>query len=166
MDTIPMVRIASVSVPSASVTTLGRFSIAPTPRIATCGWLMMGAPAYDPNTPGLVIVNVPRWISSGDSFLVRARSPRSLRARASPDSDSRGQGLGARGWGDDRRPPLNHAQDVLLGHATREAGPWDGGDVHLMLGRDLTDQRRGLAPQALFCGLRPIPALHRGGRGR
>ena len=28
--------------------------------------------------PGLVIVNVPPWTSSGESFLVRARSPRSL----------------------------------------------------------------------------------------
>src|SRR5438034_3623920 len=71
---MPMVRIAIVSVPSGSVTTLGRFSIAPTPRIATWGWLMIGAPAYDPNTPGFVIVKVPRWISSGESFLVRARS--------------------------------------------------------------------------------------------
>jgi hypothetical protein len=85
---MPMVRIAIVSVPSGSVTTLGRFSIAPTPRMATCGWLMIGAPAYDPNTPGFVIVKVPRWISSGSSFLVRARSPRSLIARARPLSDS------------------------------------------------------------------------------
>src|SRR5262245_5186613 len=34
---IPIVRIAIESVPSGPVTTLGRFSIAPTPRIATCG---------------------------------------------------------------------------------------------------------------------------------
>src|SRR5438132_3905039 len=47
---MPTVRIAIVSVPSGSVTTLGRFSIAPTPRIATWGWLMIGAPAYDPRS--------------------------------------------------------------------------------------------------------------------
>ena len=29
------------------------------PRIATCGWLMIGIPNSAPNTPGLVIVNVP-----------------------------------------------------------------------------------------------------------
>ena len=76
------------SVPSGAVTILGRFSITPTPRIATCGWLMIGMPAYGPKPPGLVIVNVPRWMSSGNSFLVRARSPRSLMARASPMSES------------------------------------------------------------------------------
>src|SRR2546426_6043252 len=70
---MPSVRTASPSEPSGSVTTLGRFSIAPTPRMATCGWLMIGAPAYEPNTPGLVMVNVPRWISSGDSFFARAK---------------------------------------------------------------------------------------------
>src|ERR1051325_415334 len=88
MDSTPMVRMAIVSVPSGSVTTLGRFSITPTPRMATCGWWMIGAPAYEPKTPGFVIVNVPRWISSGKSFFVRARSPRSLIARAMPASDS------------------------------------------------------------------------------
>src|SRR6267143_1904660 len=85
---IPIVRMAMDSVPSAAVTTLGRFSIAPTPRIATCGWLMIGIPANGPKPPGLVIVNVPRWMSLGSSFLVRARSPRSLIARAMPMSDS------------------------------------------------------------------------------
>src|SRR5947209_2431964 len=124
---------------------------------------MMGAPAYDPKTPGLVMVKVPRWISSGDSFLVRARSPRSLIARASPDSDS--SGLGAGGGGDGRRPPLDHAQDVLLGHATREAGPRDGGDVHLMLGRDLANQRRGFPAETLLGGLGTVALGKDGGRG-
>ncbi len=40
----------------ASSTTTGRFSIAPTPRIATCGWLMIGIPNSAPKTPGFVIV--------------------------------------------------------------------------------------------------------------
>jgi hypothetical protein len=85
---MPIVRMAMESIPSGVVMTLGRFSIDPTPRIATCGWLMIGIPAYGPNPPGLVIVKVPRWMSSGDSFLVRARSPRSLIARARPWSES------------------------------------------------------------------------------
>ncbi len=48
-----------VSLPSASSITIGRFSTAPMPRIATCGWLMIGVPKSEPKTPGLVIVNVP-----------------------------------------------------------------------------------------------------------
>ena len=84
---MPLVRMASVSVPS-TVMTAGCFSIVPTHRIAACGWLMIGVPMTEPNTPGLVIVNVPRCTSSGLSFLVRARSPRSLIARARPSSDS------------------------------------------------------------------------------
>src|SRR5688500_6569084 len=50
------VRMAIVSSPSGPATTFGRFSIAPTPRIATWGWLMIGVPMSDPNTPGLVMV--------------------------------------------------------------------------------------------------------------
>ncbi|MGW0593238.1 hypothetical protein [Streptosporangium sp. NPDC002607] len=30
-------------------------------RMATCGWLMMGALIKVPNGPGLVIVKVPPW---------------------------------------------------------------------------------------------------------
>ncbi len=60
----------------------------PTQRMAACGWLMIGVPITDPNTPGLVMVKVPFWTSSGLSFLARARSPRSLIARARPSSDS------------------------------------------------------------------------------
>ena len=37
----------------------GRFSTFPTPRIATCGWLMIGMPNSAPKTPGLVMVKVP-----------------------------------------------------------------------------------------------------------
>src|SRR5215467_14559021 len=81
------VRMASMSSPSGPVSTLGRFSIAPTQRIATCGWLMIGVPVSDPNTPGLVIVNVPSWTSRGSSRLVRARLARSLSARVSPVSE-------------------------------------------------------------------------------
>ena len=46
-------RIAIVSSPSAPVITLGRFSIAPTQRMPTCGWLMIGVPISDPKTPGI-----------------------------------------------------------------------------------------------------------------
>jgi len=77
-------RIAMLSLPSSSVTTTGRFLMAPMPRIATWGWLMMGRPKVSPNTPGLVMVKVPPVISSGLSCLVRARSARSFRARARP----------------------------------------------------------------------------------
>ena len=52
-------------------------------------WLVMiGVPIRDPKTPGLVIVKVPFCTSSGLSFLLLARSPRSLMARATPSSDS------------------------------------------------------------------------------
>ena len=56
---MPLVRMASASVPSGAVTTCGRFSMAPMPRMATCGWLMIGVPAKEPNPPGLVMVKVP-----------------------------------------------------------------------------------------------------------
>ena len=49
--------------------TAGCFSIVPTQRIAACGWLMIGVPMIEPKTPGLVIVKVPFWTSSGLSFL-------------------------------------------------------------------------------------------------
>ena len=55
---MPLVRMASVSLPS-TVMTAGCFSIVPTHRIAAWGWLMIGVPITDPNTPGLVIVKVP-----------------------------------------------------------------------------------------------------------
>ena len=54
------------------------------PRIALCGWLMIGVPWNVPNPPGFVIVNVPPWTSSGMSFFVRARSARSATPRAMP----------------------------------------------------------------------------------
>jgi hypothetical protein len=58
--------------------------MAPMPRIATCGWLMTGVPKRLPKTPGLVMVKVPPCVSSGLSFLLRARSARSLAVLASP----------------------------------------------------------------------------------
>ena len=60
-----------------SSTTTTRLSTLPTPRIATCGWLMMGNPNSAPKMPGLVMVNVPPCTSSGFSCLVRARVARS-----------------------------------------------------------------------------------------
>src|SRR5215831_154833 len=81
------VRIASMSSPSGPVSTLGRFSIAPTQRIATCGWLMIGVPVSEPKTPGLVMVKVPSCTSRGSRRLVRARVARSLSARVRPVSE-------------------------------------------------------------------------------
>jgi hypothetical protein len=52
----------------------------PTPRMATVGCGMMGVPHWLPKMPGLVIEKVRPLTSSGWSFLVRARSPRSLMA--------------------------------------------------------------------------------------
>ncbi len=54
------------------------------PRMADCGWLMMGVPNCSPKMPALVRVKVPPATSSGASFLLRARSARSTMARAMP----------------------------------------------------------------------------------
>ena len=45
---------------------------------------MIGTLMIEPNGPGLVIVNVPPWTSSGASRLLRARVATSLMARARP----------------------------------------------------------------------------------
>jgi hypothetical protein len=42
------------------------------PRIADCGGLMIGVPNIEPNTPPLLIVNVPPSISSIAKFPVLA----------------------------------------------------------------------------------------------
>ena len=68
----------------ASLTTTGVLAIPPTPMIAELGWLMMGNPKTAPNWPGLVTVNVEPSTSSGLSFLVRERSPRSVMPRCKP----------------------------------------------------------------------------------
>ena len=80
---------AMTSLPSTSTSTTGRFSITPSPRIATCGWLMIGVPKSDPKTPGFVTVKVPPRSSSGPSRFERARSARSLTAFARPTRLSR-----------------------------------------------------------------------------
>ena len=77
-------RIAITSEPISSWMTHGRFTSAYVPRIADCGWLMIGVPWNVPKLPGFVIVNVPPWTSSGRSFFVRARSAMSWIARAVP----------------------------------------------------------------------------------
>ncbi len=43
----------------ASSITTGVFSTAPTPRMATCGWLITGVPNRLPKLPKLVMENVP-----------------------------------------------------------------------------------------------------------
>ena len=75
------------SLPSSSVTTTGRLTTASRSRIATCGWLMTGVAMIEPNWPGLVIVNVPPWTSSGRSWRERAARARSLMRLASPSAD-------------------------------------------------------------------------------
>ena len=77
-------RMAIVSPPSASVTTTGRLTIAPVPRMATCGWLMIGVSKSAPRLPVLVMVKVPPARSSGVILLLRVRAARSAIARASP----------------------------------------------------------------------------------
>src|SRR5262249_22838104 len=52
------VRMAITSSPSAPVRTLGRFSMAPSPRIAEVPAGMIGVPAIDPKTPGFVMEKV------------------------------------------------------------------------------------------------------------
>ena len=64
-------RIAIASLPASSVTTHGRFDQRYVPRIALCGWLMIGVPWNVPKPPGFVSVKVPPCTSSGVSFFVR-----------------------------------------------------------------------------------------------
>ena len=80
----PSVRYAIGRIAIASSMTTARFSMAPTPRMPTCGWLMIGMPNCAPKTPGFVIVNVPPGTSSGLSCLARARSARSAIALLRP----------------------------------------------------------------------------------
>ena len=62
------------SVPSGCDDHGGRRFTPSVDRIATCGWLMIGAVRNVPKGPALVIVKVPPVMSSALSFLVRARS--------------------------------------------------------------------------------------------
>ena len=52
-----MLRIAIESPSSDSITT-GCFLIAPTPRIPTLGWFIIGVPLDTPNIPKFVMLNV------------------------------------------------------------------------------------------------------------
>src|SRR5713101_5649115 len=60
-----MDRTVITSPSAASSTTTGRFTTVPVPRIATCGWLMIGVSNRAPRLPVLVSVNVPPASSSG-----------------------------------------------------------------------------------------------------
>ena len=64
---------ATVSVPSGNVTTVGRFTTVSVERMATFGWLMIGALMYEPNGPGLVIVKVLVARSTAVLFLARIK---------------------------------------------------------------------------------------------
>src|SRR5205823_6799953 len=72
----------------------------------------------------------------------------------------RGPGPGYRGL----RRSLNEPKDILLRHPAGEPRTGNRRDVDLVLRRDLADQRRGAAPQALVGGLRPVTLPRRGGR--
>ena len=52
----------------ASPTTVGSFTMASVARMATWGWLTIGALTRAPNEPVLFRVNVPPWTSSSDSL--------------------------------------------------------------------------------------------------
>ncbi len=79
---------AMASDPSGCTTTVGRRFTPSVERMATWGWLMIGAVRNVPKGPALVIENVPPEMSSALSFLVRARSASSRIRRAMPRSVS------------------------------------------------------------------------------
>ena len=79
-----MWRTAIVSPRLGSSMTTGRLTTAPGPRIATCGWLMIGVSHSAPTLPRLVIVKVPPPSSSGPILLVRVRSATSAIFLARP----------------------------------------------------------------------------------
>ena len=64
--------------------TTGRLTTVPVPRIATCGWLMIGVSKSAPRLPVLVSVKVPPDSSSGVTLLSRVRAARSGILRAIP----------------------------------------------------------------------------------
>jgi hypothetical protein len=72
------------SSPSGPATTFGSLTIAPVPRMPTCGWLMIGVSNSAPALPMLVIVNVPPESSSGPILLARVRAATSAIFLASP----------------------------------------------------------------------------------
>ena len=90
--------IPTASVPSGAVITTGRRLIPSVERIATCGWLMIGAVMNVPNGPGFVIVNVPPATSSADSF--REQAPVGEVGHGAGDSPQR-LALGVADDGDD-----------------------------------------------------------------
>src|ERR1022692_376189 len=79
-----MDRTAITSPSAGSSTTTGRLTTVPVPRIATCGWLIMGVSKSAPRLPVFVRVNVPPDRSSGFTRPARVRSARSAILRASP----------------------------------------------------------------------------------
>ena len=96
-------------------------------------------PTKVPKPPGLVIEKVPRWISSGSSFLVRARSARSLIAAG--DAEQR-QLVGVPDDGDDQAPVQRH------GDAEIDVAAEDGALTH----------HGGVEHRVLRGGCRPLPS--------
>ena len=68
----------------ASSITTGSFPPLPTPRMATCGWLITGVAKTLPKLPKFVIENVPPCTSSGLNCRERARVARSTMERCRP----------------------------------------------------------------------------------
>ena len=99
----------------SSITT-GRLTTVPVPRIATCGWLMIGVSKRAPTLPVLVSVNVPPDSSSGPILLVRVRSATSAILRASPAIVEVARVLDDRG----QQPPLGvHRDREVLARRSR-----------------------------------------------
>ena len=82
MVRLPTEWMAIDSWPRSSVIATGRRVMPSVERIATWGWLMIGATNSVPKLPELDSVNVPPTRSSGPSALVRARPARSAMSRA------------------------------------------------------------------------------------
>ena len=140
------------------VTTTGRLRIAPTPRMPACGWMMIGVANRLPAVPWLVRVKVPPCTSSGVSRFVRARSARSLTARASSSrlfslrvADHRhDQPVGDRDGHADVQAPVDQQRvfaEAAVGHGH---GPEPGDDR-------LDEERREGQPDTLPLELAPQP---------
>ena len=69
---------------AGSSMTTGRLTTVPVPRMATCGWLMIGVSNSAPRLPVLVSVKVPPASSSGLTCPALVRPARSAIFRARP----------------------------------------------------------------------------------
>ena len=100
---------------------------------------MIGSPTSVPNTPGLVIVKVPFCTSSGDSFLERARSARSLMAARGAEQVEL---VGAADHRHDEPPVERHRDAEVDVPPVERALAHDGRVEHRMLAQGLRHRRR------------------------